>query len=113
MIILQINTVVNSRSTGRIAEDIGKALISTGNESYIAYGRGNQNSVSNLIKIGNKWDFYLHVLKSLFTDRHGFGSKRATKIFLKQIDIISPDVIALHNIHGYYLNVEILFSIQK
>ena len=113
MKILQINTTVNSGSTGRIAEDIGKTLISEGHESYIAFGRGNQNSVSKLIKIGSKLDFYLHLIRSLFTDRHGFGSKRATKRFLKQIDVIKPDAIGLHNIHGYYLNVEILFKYIK
>tara|TARA_B110001450_G_scaffold1005_1_gene1168 strand:+ start:650 stop:1834 length:1185 start_codon:yes stop_codon:yes gene_type:complete len=111
--VLQINTVVNSGSTGRIAEDIGKALISKGHESYIAFGRGNQKSASKLIKIGSKLDFYLHVVRSLFTDRHGFGSKRATRKFLKQIDVINPDAIGLHNIHGYYLNVDILFKYIK
>ena len=59
MKILQINTAVNSGSTGRIAEDIGRTLISKGHESYIAFGRGNQKSNSKLIKIGNKLDFYL------------------------------------------------------
>ena len=113
MKILQINTTVNSGSTGRIAEDIGKTLISEGHESYIAFGRGNQNSVSKLIKIGSKLGFYVHVVRSLFTDRHGFGSKRATKRFLKQVDVIKPDAIGLHNIHGYYLNVEILFKYIK
>ena len=113
MKVLQINTVVNSGSTGRIAEDIGKTLISQGHESYIAFGRGNQKSDSKLIKIGSKLDFYLHVVRSLFTDRHGFGSKRATKKFLKQVDEIKPDAIGLHNIHGYYLNVEILFKYIK
>ena len=113
MKILQINTTVNSGSTGRIAEDIGKTLISKGHESYIAFGQGNQKSDSKLIKIGSKLDFYVHVVRSLFTDRHGFGSKRATKNFLKQIDVIKPDAIGLHNIHGYYLNVEILFKYIK
>lgn len=113
MKILQINTTVNSGSTGRITEDIGKILISKGHESYIAFGRGNQKSASKLIKIGNKLDFYFHGIRSLFTDRHGFGSKRATRKFLKQVDKIKPNVIGLHNIHGYYLNVEILFKYIK
>ena len=113
MRILQINTTVNSGSTGRIAEDIGKTLISAGHESYIAFGRGRQKSKSNLIKIGGKLDFYLHVIRSLFTDRHGFSSKRATRKFLKQVDVIKPDAIGLHNIHGYYLNIEILFEYIK
>jgi len=113
MKILQINTRVNSGSTGRITEDIGKTLISAGYESYIAFGRGNQKSTSQLIRIGSKWDFYMHGIISLFTDRHGFGSKRATKNFLKQVDVIKPDAIGLHNIHGYYLNVKILFKYIK
>ena len=113
MKILQINSTVNSGSTGRIAEDIGKTIISAGYESYIAFGRGNQKSNSKLIKIGNKLDFYGHLLRSLFTDRHGFGSKRATRKFLKQVDVIKPDAIGLHNIHGYYLNIEILFKYIK
>lgn len=113
MKILQINTTVNSGSTGRIAEDIGKTLIAAGHESYIAFGRGNQKSNSKLIRIGNKLDFYVHGIISLFTDRHGFGSKRATRKFLKQVDEIKPDAIGLHNIHGYYLNVKILFKYIK
>ena len=103
MKILQINSTVNSGSTGRIAEDIGKTIISAGYESYIAFGRGNQKSNSKLIRIGNKLDFYVHGIISLFTDRHGFGSKCATRKFLKQVDVIKPDAIGLHNIHGYYL----------
>jgi len=113
MKILQINTAVNSGSTGRIAEDIGKTLIFRGHESFIAFGRGNQKSNSKLIRIGNKLDFYVHGIISLFTDRHGFGSKRATRKFLKQVDVIKPDAIGLHNIHGYYLNVDILFKYIK
>jgi len=113
MKILQINTVVNSGSTGRIAEDIGKTLISQGHESYIAFGRGTQSSKSKLIKIGCKLDFFLHLIRSLLTDRHGFGSKRSTKNFLKQVDLIKPDIISIHNLHGYYINIEILFNYLK
>lgn len=110
MKILQINTTVNSGSTGRIAEDIGQVLMANGHESYIAYGRGTQKSKSNLIKIGSKKDMFIHGLISRLFDRHGFGSEKATKELLKQIDKIKPDVIGLHNVHGYYLNIEVLFN---
>lgn len=43
----------------------------------------------------------------------GFLSKRATKQLVKQIEKIRPDVIHLHNIHGYYLNIPILFDYLK
>lgn len=110
MKILQINTTVNSGSTGRIAEDIGKVLIANGHESYIAYGRGNQKSQSQLIKIGNQTDVFMHGLKTVIFDRHGFGSKKATLDLIDEINKIKPDVIGLHNIHGYYINIEILFN---
>ncbi len=108
--LLQINTVVNYGSTGRIAEQIGELAISKGFESYIAYGRKDGNSRSNLIKIESRIGNYLHVAKTRLTDKHGLGSTNATKDFVKQIKNINPDIIHLHNIHGYYLNYKILFD---
>lgn len=51
--LLQINTVVNSGSTGRIAEEIGQTAMAQGWKSVIAYGRNERPSQSELIKIGN------------------------------------------------------------
>jgi putative colanic acid biosynthesis glycosyltransferase len=113
MRILQINTVVNSGSTGRIAEDIGKVALKNGYKSYISYGTGNQTSESELIKIGDKKHIYLHGLKSLLFDMHGRGSKNATKDFIKKVRKYKPQVIGLHNIHGYYLNYQVLFKFLK
>ena len=113
MKVLQINTVVNSGSTGRIAEDIGKLLISQGHESYIAFGRGNRPSTSSLIRIGNLGDIRSHIIKTRLFDRHGLGSENATKKLVEEIKRINPDVIHLHNLHGYYLNVEVLFNYLK
>ncbi|SHI61078.1 glycosyltransferase family 4 protein [Flavobacterium haoranii] len=113
MRVLQINATVNSGSTGRIAEDIGLVLINVGHESYIAYGRGNQPSNSNKIKIGNQWDVNWHGVVSLLLDRHGFASRKATKQLINKIEELKPDVINLHNIHGYYVNIEILFDYLK
>ncbi|MDD2983065.1 MAG: glycosyltransferase [Crocinitomicaceae bacterium] len=113
MKVLQINTIVNSESTGRIAEDIGKVLIANGHESFIAYGRGSRPSQSNLIKIGDIKDVYLHGFRTLLTDQHGLGSYSATKSFIEQIEVIKPDIIHLHNIHGYYINYQVLFNYIK
>jgi len=111
--ILQINSVINSGSTGRIAEEIGRVLIEHGHESYIAYGRNERLSESNQIKIGTESDIYKHSLRTLFFDQHGLGSSRATKDFLRKVDKIKPDVVGLHNIHGYYINYKILFDYLK
>ncbi len=108
--LLQINTVSNWGSTGRIAEEIGQIAIAKGWESYIAYGRYDRLSASKKIKIENKIDFYFHVMITRLFDRHGFASTRATKKFIRQIETIKPDIIHLHNLHGYYINIKILFD---
>jgi putative colanic acid biosynthesis glycosyltransferase len=111
--LLQINTVVNYGSTGHIVEDIGRMAIEKGWKSYIAYGRNNRISESELIRVGTSLDVKLHGLQTRLFDRHGLGSVRSTKSLVKQIDILKPDIIHLHNLHGYYLNIEILFNYLK
>lgn len=110
---IQINSVINSGSTGRIAEEIGLKAIQNGWKSYIAYGRNDRPSKSHKIKIGNMLDILWHVLMTRLFDQHGLWSKRATKQLIKEIEKIQPDIIHLHNIHGYYLNYEILFEYLK
>lgn len=112
-IILQINSVVNSGSTGRIAEEIGQTAIAAGWESYIAYGRNERPSSSKLIKIGNDKNIKLHGLQTRLFDRHGLGSKDATTAFIRKVEDIQPDIVHLHNIHGYYINMEVLFHYLK
>lgn len=110
MKVLQINVTVNTGSTGRIAEDIGSILINENHESYIAFGQGNRPSKSEKIKIGNQFDLYRHGINTLLFDRHGFGSFNATQKLIKRIESIKPDVIGLHNLHGYYINIKLLFE---
>lgn len=108
--LLQINVTANSGSTGRIAEEIGQLAISQGWESYIAYGRNAQPSKSNVIRVGSDFGVKVHGVQSRLFDNHGLASVCATRKLIKQIEGIKPDVIHLHNIHGYYLNYEILFK---
>lgn len=113
MKIFQINTTLNSSAPGRIAEEIGKVLLAKGHESYIGYGRRLRPSASWSIKIGSPMDQAIHGLKTRILDLHGFGSSSATARFIEQVKRIDPDIIHLHNIHGYYLNVDVFFSYLK
>jgi len=114
MRVLQINTTLNTTSTGRITEEIGQTLQIHGHESYVAYKRmGPAGSTSNLMKIGNDLDVYLHGLKTRILDRHGFGSAKATRKLIGDIKKTDPDIIGMHNLHGYYLNIEVLFNYLK
>ncbi|PGX10534.1 glycosyltransferase [Bacillus sp. AFS033286] len=113
MRVLQINSVCGVGSTGRIATDINKILKDQGHDSYIAFGRGDARDCETTIRIGNNIDNYMHVIKTRILDKHGFSSKRATQKFINEIEDLNPDIIHLHNIHGYYVNVEILFEYLK
>lgn len=113
MKVLQVNTAVNTGSTGRIAESIGMILLKNGEQSVVAFGRGNQNSGSQKIRIGFRLDYILHGVKTRLLDKHAFGSKAATQKFIEEIDILQPDIIHLHNLHGYYIHVGVLFNYLK
>ena len=108
--LLQINSTANWGSTGKIAEQIGERAMAHGWESYIAYGRYSNHSNSNLIRIGSRIGQAWHLIISRLFDKHGLGSRCATKKLISKIEKIKPDIIHLHNIHGYYINYRILFE---
>lgn len=113
MKILRITTEINRSSIGRTTEQIGSLVLSEGWESYIAWGRNDGKSESKKIHIGNKLSVFSHVLMTRLFDLHGFGSYISTKIFIRELARIKPDIIHLHDIHGYYLNVKLLFKFLK
>lgn len=108
--LLQLNVTANWGSTGKIAEDIGKMVMSHGWESHIAYGRYFNQSSSNLIKIGKTPDVYAHYALSRALNREGLESVKPTKYLLQQIKTLTPDVIHIHNIHDHWLNYPLLFE---
>ncbi|MCZ2614366.1 glycosyltransferase [Bacteroides fragilis] len=110
MKLLQINSVVNTGSTGRIVEDIALLAMKNGWESYVAYGRNSQESQSETIRVGNCFDKVCHGIGTRLFDRHGLVSRAATKILIRKIKKMKPDIIHIHNIHGYYLNYPLLFN---
>jgi glycosyltransferase involved in cell wall biosynthesis len=85
-------------------------LIQQGWKSYITYARYCLPSKSRIIKIGNKFDIYWHGLNTRLFDIHCLNSTGVTKRLVRKIENIKPDVIQIHNIHGYYLNMKVLFD---
>ncbi|MBL1219834.1 glycosyltransferase [Chryseobacterium sp. L7] len=110
MKIFQISSEVNIGSVGRIAEQIGENILNENWESYIAYGREELPSKSKVFKIGNKLDVYRHVVYTRLTDKHGYGSEKPTYQLIEKIKEVNPDIIHLQHLHGYYINISILFN---
>ena len=114
MRVLQVNTVCGYGSTGRIVVDLAKFITSKGDECEIAYGRSTENiGYENKYFIGSDLDHKIHGAMSRITDRQGFYSKRATKDFINHIEVYRPDIIHLHNLHGYYLHMPAFFAFLK
>ena len=111
---LFINSVAGVGSTGRIAAEKCRELTKQGHECVLAYGRQKANCDDiRTIQIGTPLDYKLHGVMTRIFDNHGFGSKAATRRFLKQVREYDPDIIWLHNIHGYYIHMGLLFDYLK
>ncbi len=109
MKVMQINVIYKTGSTGLIVKDINNLLITNKHESFVGYGRGNHKDI-NSIKIGDKYDMFIHGLGTRLLDRHGLFSKKATIEFIYEVNNLNIDIFHLHNIHGYYLHYPTLFE---
>ena len=110
--ILQINIVCGQGSTGKIALDIANYVNEKEYECHIAYGVG-QAKYKHSYKIGNYFDLHFHSFISRIFCRQGYQSKYTTLKLVRYIKNIKPDIIHLHNIHGNYINYQILFKYLK
>ena len=104
-----INTVPNG-STGGIMMKEHRELLADGEESYAFWGRGREADNPNEWKFASDAEAKLDALQTRIDGRAGFHSKAATKRLIARLDEIKPDVVHLHNLHGYYVNVEMLFK---
>lgn len=113
MRVLFINTIFGKGSTGKIVKQLGDAIEAAGGEYMVAYGRGEIVDQDHSYFIGSKFDRYIHAGISRVTDRAGFYSKKCTEELVFFIRKYNPDIIHLHNLHGYYINLPVLFGYLK
>jgi len=106
-----INSVYNFGSTGKIVSGLHKIIKQNGFESIVIYGREKKYIKDNTIYyVSNLIESILHLLMSRLLDRHGLHSYFTTKKICKILNEQKPDIIHLHNIHGYYININLLFN---
>lgn len=105
-----ISSCLNYGAPGRIVEQTGLLAQKKGWSVMVAHGSRKYNP-SNLphFAITSKLDEAIHALGARLFDMHGLLSTRQTKALIKQIEDFNPDIIHLHNIHGYYVNFSALF----
>ena len=114
MRVLQISAFCGQGAPGKIMLGIHNVLENQGHQSVIAWGRATSASGTvPTIQIGRKIDYFTHALYTRLTDKCGFGSVRATCAFLKKLEKLQPDLVQLHMLHGYYINLALLFNYLK
>lgn len=106
---VQLNSFYNG-STGTIMRNLHRELTERGVDSYIFWGRRHNTISDHEQCCASKAGYLSHGAMTRLHDRMGFYSKRDTAKLLKRLDEIDPDVVHLHNIHGYYVNIGMLFS---
>ena len=113
MKIALINTVASTGSTGRIVQSLYREIENNGDEAILIYGRGTCATDIHSYKVGTSIDFLCHVLQHFFTGMGGFFSAKRTRLLIEYLEKEKPDLIHLHNLHGFYLNCEELFAYLK
>lgn len=111
--VVQINSECGRGSTGKIAVSISRLLSEKGIENYIFYSGNHKSTYPYGKMISGKSSIRIHQILSRLWGDQGFHSSFATKRLIKEIKKIQPDVIVLHNLHGYYLNLKLLFRFLK
>lgn len=113
MKVLQINSFFSVGGPPRIMNGIHDILKREAIDCRIAASREQMYDAPNSIMIGSKPGIYLHAIQSRLLDNEGFNAKRDTKKLIREIEAYDPDLIHLHNLHGYYINLEVLFDYIK
>lgn len=113
MKILQINSVYGFGSTGKIVENIHNKLVESNIESFVIYSRNNDYEDDRVFKYYSQFGFLNHVIQGVIFDKHGLLSKKNTNNIINKIEEIKPDIIHIHNIHGFFCNYPMLFKYMK
>lgn len=109
-IIIQINATANWGSTGKISELCNRFISQKNWKCYEIYGRYQNPSEFEQIKIANNINVYKHYIEAVLFDNEGLASRSATRSLIVKIQEISPTIIHLHNIHDHWINYKILFE---
>lgn len=111
MRVLEINTKYRyGGSPPRIMYDLAEALKKCGHEVFVAYGFGQTPTCENEYCIESRIQRNISNLQTRLFDSEGFHNRGTTAKLLQWMDEIKPDVVHIHNMHGHYINVEMLFK---
>lgn len=113
MKILIVDVNYGHSSTGKIVKDLQAGIVSNGSSALICYGRGAISDDPHAVRVASPLEVYSHVALSRVTGRTGGFSPFSTRKVIELIDRYAPDVVHLHELHGYYLNISEIVQYLK
>lgn len=113
MKVLQVNCVYKNGSTGKIVYDIHETLKKKGIDSVVCYGRGQKENECGVYKTSSEFIAKFNNLKSRFTGIQYNGCYLATKKIISIIKTEKPDIVHLHCINGFFVNIYKLLEFLK
>lgn len=106
MRVLYIDVVCKKGSTGKIIYDLYTQSRADGHTAAICYGRGDKVEGEHIYKFGLDWETRLHALLTRLTGWTGCFSFFSTRRLLKFIREFQPDVVHIHELHAYFVNLK-------
>lgn len=106
---VQINAYANGWAESIIFKKHHE-LISNGDESWVFWARGDHDEDDHMFKVASYPEICLDAMQTRLDGRAGFHSKGVTRGLLRRLEEIDPDVVHLHVLCGYWINVEMLFE---
>ena len=113
MKILLIDVNCKYSSTGKIVYDLYRRLNADGHEARIAYGRGDVIDEPGIYKFGLDWETKKHALLARITGKNGYYSPKSTENLIQYIKEFKPDLIHIHELHAYFVNLGELLEFLK
>lgn len=110
MRVLLIDVNCKSSSTGQIVYNLFSYLNSHGDVAAVCYGRGMKIKEKNIYKFGLDWETHVHAFLTRLTGFTGCFSFLSTLRLLKFISEFNPDVVHIHELHAYFVNIKLLLG---
>ncbi|WP_197457445.1 glycosyltransferase [Crenobacter luteus] len=110
---MQIDVNYDHSSTGMIVKDLQFGLEAKGHQVLVCFGREVAGLKSAAIRIAPKWEVYAHAALTRLTGWTGNFSPVATRKCIEYIEAFKPDVVHLHELHGYFINYRVLIEYLK
>ncbi len=111
--VLLIDVNCKFSSTGKIVYNLFKGLKEDGREAAICYGRGDEIHEEGIYKFGLDWETNIHAGLARITGYNGCFYPLSTKRLIAYIEEFQPDVIHIHELHAYFVNIKPLLEYIK